>query len=104
MKLKWAFTSAKKVLFLVNIDKWGILPPVFQNQNDFAAAFKTLGCTFTDDIIVVKKNYMSGSVFWVFYRYTFILANFDPFFVILLAKKCQYLGYNRLDIKEPNIF
>ena len=92
MKQLGTFTSAKIMLFLVNINKWVILSPVFQFLKKCTSVFKTTGCTLTDDIIVVKKNYISGSSFCGFSKYTFIWANFYPFFAILLAKITNIWG------------
>ena len=86
------FTSARIMLSLVNINKWVILSPVFQILKKCTSAFKPMGCTLTDDIIVVKKNYISGSSFWGFSKYTSIWANFYPFFAILLAKITNIWG------------
>ena len=48
-----------------------------------------------------KLNFRVG-FFKIFQTYLFF-SKFLPIFCHFTGQKCQYLGYNRLDIKEPSI-
>ena len=103
MNLMWTFTLARKVFFLVNVDILVILTRMVQNNTDFAAGSETLGCTRADAIIAVKKNYFSGSAFWVYFRHTFFLSNFDLFFAIFPPKSADIWGTIALISKNTSL-
>ena len=103
MNLMWTFTLARKAFFFENLDILVILTRMVQNNADFAADSETMGTIRTYNIIAVKKNYFSGSAFWVHSRHTFFCCQFWAVFRHFSTQKYRYLGYNRPDITEPII-